>query len=115
MAFKGSKHFPNGTLIKLFQKHGMAFGADTNAHTTFGETTYKLDLPTSDKDAISEGLTYFRDVADGLTIADPEVQSEKGVIDGEERERNSPQYRVGVESIKLEYAGTLPPTRLPIG
>ena len=33
MAFNGSENFAAGTLIEWFQAHGMAFGADTNAHT----------------------------------------------------------------------------------
>src|SRR6185436_498418 len=45
MAFNGSVQFPAGTLIEWFQKHGMAFGADTNASTNFSQTVYKLDLP----------------------------------------------------------------------
>jgi zinc protease len=48
MAFNGSRHYPAGTLIEWFQKHGMAFGADTNASTSFSETVYQIDLPTSD-------------------------------------------------------------------
>ena len=45
MAFNGSAHFEAGTLIEWFQENGMSFGADTNAHTAFSETVYKLDLP----------------------------------------------------------------------
>lgn len=115
MAFNGSKHFPAGTLIEWFQKHGMAFGADTNAHTSFSETVYKLDLPTSDEKTIEEGLTYFRDVADGLLLEEKEVEAEKGVIDGEERERDSAGFRVMKESLNKAFSGTRVPKRLPIG
>jgi len=115
MAFNGSRHYPAGTLIEWFQKHGMAFGADTNASTGFSETVYQIDLPTSDKDSITEGLGVLRDFADGLLLEKKEVDSERGVIDAEERERDSPDYRMLVRSWDIELAGTRIPQRIPIG
>jgi hypothetical protein len=32
-------------MVKMLERRGLAFGADTNASTDFDETTYKLDLP----------------------------------------------------------------------
>lgn len=115
MAFNGSENYSAGTLIEWFQAHGMAFGADTNAHTTFGETVYKLDLPESNAISIGEGLGVLRDFAGGLLLQDEEVQKEKGVIDGEERERDSAQMRVFKKRLEHTMAGTLLPERLPIG
>jgi zinc protease len=115
MAFNGSRHFPAGTLVEWFQNHGMSFGADTNAHTGFTETVYKLDLPNRDPASLREGLQVLRDFADGLILAEEEVQAEKGVIDGEERERDSAGFRAFVASLGKLYAGSLMPERLPIG
>lgn len=115
MAFNGSRHFPAGTLVEWFQNHGMSFGADTNAHTGFTETVYKLDLPNRDPQSLREGLQVLRDFADGLVLAEEEVQAEKGVIDGEERERDSAGFRAFVASLSKLYAGSLVPERLPIG
>lgn len=115
MAFNGSKNFEAGTLVEWFQEQGMAFGADTNAHTSFSETVYKLDLPENDEETLREGMQVLRDFAAELTIAEEEVQAEKGVIDGEERERESAGMRAFVELLEKQYAGTLYPKRLPIG
>ncbi|MFT7516294.1 MAG: zinc protease [Myxococcota bacterium] len=115
MAFNGSENFAAGTLIEWFQDHGMSFGADTNAHTAFSETVYKLDLPNRDEKTLREGLLVMRDFAGGMLISDDEVQSEKGVIDGEQRERDSAGYRVLVEGLERQYKGTLLAKRLPIG
>jgi zinc protease len=115
MAFNGSTHYPPGTLVEWFQRHGMAFGADTNAGTSFSSTVYELDLPTSDEAAISEGLVVLRDFADGLLLEPKEVDSERGVIDAEERERDSPGYRILVKSWEIGLAGTRIPERIPIG
>jgi zinc protease len=115
MAFNGSENFAAGTLIEWFQEQGMSFGADTNAHTSFSETVYKLDLPENDVETLREGMLVLRDFAAGLTLADEEVQAEKGVIDGEERERDSAGFRAFVEMLGKQYAGTLYAARLPIG
>lgn len=115
MAFNGSENFEAGTLITWFQEHGMSFGADTNAHTSFSETVYKLDLPENSERSVREGLTVLRDFASRLNIAETEVQNEKGVIDGEERERDNPGMRAFVQLLENQYAGTLLPERLPIG
>ncbi|MEZ6003355.1 MAG: insulinase family protein [Planctomycetota bacterium] len=115
MAFNGSENFGAGTLIEWFQNHGMSFGADTNAHTAFSETVYKLDLPNNTEATIKEGLTVMRDFASRLDLSEEEVQAEKGVIDGEERERDSAGYRAFVKLMENQMAGTRVPDRLPIG
>jgi zinc protease len=115
MAFNGSDNFEAGTLIEWFQDHGMSFGADTNAHTSFSETVYKLDLPNRDEKTLREGMLVMSDFARGMIIADEEVQAEKGVIDGEQRERDSAGFRVLVQRLERQYKGTLLATRLPIG
>jgi zinc protease len=115
MAFNGSKAFPPGTLVEWLQKKGLEFGADTNAMTDFGQTIYQLDLPTSDEAMLADGLKVMHDVCDGLLLLDKEVNDEKGVIDGEERERDSAQWRVGRKTIETLFAGSLIPLRIPIG
>ena len=115
MAFNGSTNFEAGTLIEWFQSNGMSFGADTNAHTAFSETVYKLDLPNNDEKTLRDGLQVLRDFASELDLEEEEVQAEKGVIDGEERERDSAGFRAFTEMLERQYAGTLLATRLPIG
>ena len=115
MAFNGSRNFPAGTLIEWFQRHGMSFGADTNAHTSFSETVYKLDLPNADPETIREGLKVLRDFADGLLLAAEEIEREKGVIDGEERERDSAAWRLQLKELDVFFGGTRLAERLPIG
>ncbi len=45
MAFNGSRGIPEGDMIKLLEREGLAFGADTNASTGFEAITYMLNLP----------------------------------------------------------------------
>ncbi len=115
MAFNGSEHFEPGTLVEWFQNHGMAFGADSNASTDFSQTVYMLDLSTSDAGTLREGLTWLRDVAGGLTLLPEEVAAEIGVIDGEERERDSAGFRAAIADLKDAFEGTRVAARIPIG
>lgn len=115
MAFNGTENFAEGTLIEWFQNHGMSFGADTNAHTAFSETVYKLDLPKNDEATLRDGLRVLRDFADRMLLIEKEVQAEKGVIDGEQRERDSAGFRVLIKQLELVFAGTRISNRLPIG
>ena len=63
MAFNGSKHVPDrGEMVKILERHGLAFGADTNAQTGFDATVYKLDLPKADEDTVDTTLMLLREV-----------------------------------------------------
>src|SRR3546814_351107 len=62
MAFNGSTHVPEGEMIKLLERKGLAFGADTNASTGFDEPIYKLDLPNPSDDLTDKtGRASWRD------------------------------------------------------
>lgn len=115
MAFNGSENFEAGELVGWFQERGMAFGAHANASTSFEETIYMINLPESDEGSLREGLTVLGDFAGKLDIAGEEVAAEIGVIDGEERERDSAMARLGLDAIKKMFAGTRLAERIPIG
>ena len=46
MAFNGTTHFPKQDVVAFMQAIGMRFGAHVNAHTSFDETVYQLQIPT---------------------------------------------------------------------
>jgi zinc protease len=115
MAFNGSKTIPEGEMVKILERHGLAFGADTNASTNYDETVYKLDLPHTDDDTVNTSLHILREVAGELTIAPDAVDRERGVVMSEERTRDSPAYRVYKSRLAFVFDGQRPPTRHPIG
>ncbi|MFV0480900.1 MAG: M16 family metallopeptidase [Campylobacteraceae bacterium] len=106
MLFNGSKNFPAGSLIPFFQKNGMSFGGDTNAHTTFAETVYKLNLAHVDDESLDTGLLVLRDFADGALFEEHEVEEEIGVILAEKNARESEASLAGKERRELIYNGT---------
>lgn len=115
MAFNGSKTVPEGEMVKTLERLGLAFGADTNAATSFDETTYRLDLPKTDNETVDSALHMLRDVAGELTIAQEAVDRERGVVLSEERARDTPSYRVFTDRFGFLLKGQRPPQRLPIG
>ncbi|MFT3997751.1 MAG: insulinase family protein [Asticcacaulis sp.] len=115
MAFNGSKNVPEGDMVKILERHGLKFGPDTNAYTSFDETVYMLDLPKNDEEIIDTGLFLFRETAGNLTLDPKAIDRERGVVLGEERARNSPGFRSYVDWAKAAFPGQLYPNRLPIG
>ena len=96
MAFNGSEHFKPGELIPLMNKMGMVFGADSNAHTAWHETVFKLTMPDTKPQTIDVALTIFSDFAGGLKLPSDEIDSERGVILEESRSRKSAAWRASV-------------------
>lgn len=115
MAFNGSKAVPEGEMIKILERLGLAFGADTNASTDFDETTYKLDLPRTDEETVDTSLMLLRETAGNLTLDPEAIDRERGVVLAEERARDVPALRVYKERLAFFLKGQRPPTRLPIG
>ena len=115
MAFKGSAHVPEGEMIRILQRLGLAFGADTNASTSYNETVYALDLPEADAGTVSTGLMLMRETASELTLDAGAFDRERGVILSEEKARDTPQYRGGMGFVNLLLPGQRVPLRPPIG
>jgi zinc protease len=115
MAFNGSKSIPEGEMVKILERHGLAFGADTNASTDFDETVYKLDLPKTDDDTVDTSLMILRETASELLIAQDAVDRERGIVLSEERTRDSPAYRIYKDRIDFLLKGQRAPERFPIG
>lgn len=115
MAFNGSKGIPEGEMIKLLEREGLAFGADTNASTGFEAITYMLNLPRNDEALLGTALMLMRETASELTISDEAVARERGVILAERRDRAGFQQRNFEDNIAFLAPGARYAERLPIG
>ncbi len=115
MVFNGSKHFPPGELVKYFQRIGMQFGPDANAHTGFDETVFDILLANGDAKSLSEGLLVLRDYADGALLLPDEVDNERKVVLAEMRTRDSAPFRTMKASFRFEMPGSIIGDRFPIG
>jgi zinc protease len=115
MAFRGSAHVPDGEMMRILQRRGLSFGADTNAGTNPDATVYQFDFPQGGKDNLDTGLMLFREVASELTIAQKDVDAERGAVLSEERLRDGPALRSVRALLDFALPGQLAADRLPIG
>ncbi|MCC6992018.1 MAG: insulinase family protein, partial [Acidobacteria bacterium] len=79
MAFNGTTHFPGNAIATFMQGIGMRFGAHVNAHTSFDETVYELQIPTEPA-VLDQALLMMEDWARGVTFSPEEIDKERGVI-----------------------------------
>ncbi len=115
MAFNGSTNVPEGEMVKLLERHGLAFGADTNASTGFERTTYMLDLPKNDPELLDIALMLMRETASELTFNPGAVNRERGVVQSEMRDRNTFALKSFQDQIDFALPGSKVAKRLPIG
>ena len=115
MAFNGTTHVPEGEMVKMLERQGLAFGPDTNAVTGFDTTTYMLELPQADAQHVDTALFLLREVASEVKFDQAAVNSERGVILGEERQRDTFRLRQAVHQLGFDFPDTPYPSRLPIG
>ena len=115
MAFNGSKNFPPGTVMKRFADIGASIGRDQNAETGFDTTTFSLDLSEVTPDRLNMAFSWLRDVADGLTIEQSEVDRERGVIMSEYVGSRSALSDITQAAEGFLAPNLLGPKRIPIG
>lgn len=115
MAFNGSTRVPEGEMVRLLERNGLAFGADTNAQTGFDRTTYMLDLPRNEPALLDTALMLMRETASELTFAPEAVERERGVILAEMRDRNTWQLRNAQDQARFANPGARYAERFPIG
>ncbi|MGQ2929113.1 MAG: M16 family metallopeptidase, partial [Sphingopyxis sp.] len=115
MAFNGSTNVPEGEMIKLLERKGLAFGADTNASTGFDQTVYQLDLPNASDDLVDTGLMLMRETASELKIDPAAVDRERGIILSERRARDTYQLRSLIDQLAFQMKGMSAPNRIPVG
>lgn len=115
MAFNGTKDVPENEMLRILERLGLAFGADTNAFTSFDQTAYMLELPNTKDETVDPSLHILREMMSAALMAPEAIDSERGVIVGEERTRDTPQLRVLKTQLGLLAPGQRLSQRLPIG
>lgn len=116
MAFNGTKGYPESEdMVEYFQHLGMSFGGDTNAHTSFRETVYQLEIPKVEEKFFSDAIKLFRDYLVGMLLRDKEIDKERGIILSEKLSRDSIEYRTMLDGFKFAMPDALVSRRMPIG
>ena len=115
MSFNGTRHFPGQDLGTFMQSLGMRFGAHVNAHTSFDETVYALQIPTGDPAVIDRSLLILEDWARDVSFDPVEIDKERGVILEEWRLGLGAAERIQNAQFPILLKGSRYADRLPIG
>ena len=115
MAFNGSTNVPEGEMVKMLERLGLSFGADTNASTGYTQTQYKLDLPKADPRLIERALFLMKETAREVSFNPAAVIRERGIILAERRDRENFGFQSARAANNLFYPNTFYATRYPIG
>ena len=115
MAFNGTTNVPEGEMVKMLERLGLSFGADTNASTGYTQTQYKLDLPKADPVLIERALFLLRETASEVLFEPKTVDAERGVVISEMRVRENFGFQSARAANSLFYPDTYYSTRYPIG
>ncbi len=117
MAFNGSAHYDDKGMLQFLEKHGVKFGNEINAFTSFDITVYNISkVPTDEAGVLDSVLLILHDWSGDLLLKDEEIDKERGVINEEWRTRNTPNFRA---SEKIWTQGIMKGSpyehRMPIG
>ena len=116
MAFNGTQHFPGKGIISTLEKHGVQFGRNINAYTSYGETVYNLsDIPVKHDGLIDTCLLVLNDWSDYLLLTPEEIDAERGVISEEWRTRRTAGFRLQRQYFPVLLNGSKYMTRDVIG
>ncbi len=115
MAFNGTTNVPEGEMVRMLERLGLSFGADTNASTGYTQTQYKLDLPKAEPALIERALFLMRETASEVLFNPQAVNRERGVVIAEKRERENFSFQSNRAANNLFYPETYFATRYPIG
>jgi zinc protease len=115
MAFNGTRNFPGNAVGTFMQSLGVRFGAHVNAHTSFDETVYELQIPTDNPAVLDRSLLILEDFARNVSFDPGEIAKERGVILEEWRLGLGAGERIQNAQFPLLFKGSRYAERLPIG
>ena len=116
MAFNGSKNFPGNSMISTLERHGVSFGGNLNAYTSQNETVYNISsVPVTDEAVIDTCLLILHDWSYYLTLAEKDIDEERGVITEEYRTRDNSARRIQKQQLSTLLKGSQYAVRDVIG
>ena len=115
MSVNGSRNFAPGVLVPMLADLGLAFGRDQNASTSFTDTTYRLDISEITPHKLDVAFQWMADISNGLTIAQADVDAERGVVLSEYADTRDPMRAVGERVLSFLGPNLRVTMRPPIG
>lgn len=115
MAFNGIKGYPHNEMIDKLQQHGVEFGRDINAYTSFDQTVYYVNMPSNDPEMVKMGIEILDGWAGNVLFDEKEIEEERGVIHEEWRGGVGHGDRLRQKTWPIMLKGSRYAERLPIG
>lgn len=116
MAFNGSQHFPENSMIDWLSSVGVRFGENLNAATGQDQTTYMItNVPLTRPGIADSALLILHDWAGHITLDTADIDKERGVITEEWRQGNNAQRRVFEQQAPVLFNNSLYARRNVIG
>jgi zinc protease len=95
MAFNGTLNFEGKGILNTLERHGVAFGRNINAYTSYDETVYNIsDVPVNRPGLLDTCLLILHDWSNYLLLNDEDIDNERGVITEEWRTRRNSATRI---------------------
>jgi zinc protease len=114
MSFNGTEHFPGQDVAAFIQALGMRFGAHVNAHTSYDETVYQLQIPV-DGPVIDRALLLMEDWARSVSFDPAATERQRGVVLEEWRLGLGADARIRDAQMPVLLKGARYADRVPIG
>lgn len=118
LAFNGTKNFPDRQIVDILERHGVRFGYDVNAYTSFDATTYNIssvDMSQGDE-MIDTCLLMLKDIACNITLSDSAIERERKIIYEEWRQGSTAAERYMQKALPVLFGPDCRyGSRLPIG
>lgn len=115
MAFNGTTNVPEGEMVKILERLGLSFGADTNASTGYTQTQYMLNIPNLKISTLDQAMFLMRETASEVLFDPKAVDRERGIILEEKRSRENFSAQSARAINELLYPNTYFTNRQPIG
>lgn len=115
MVFRGTRNYPDGDAVKIWQRLGANFGSDTNASTTLTATTFMLDVPKSDPASYKQAIDVLADMMREATFDPTLLETERKVVIAERQQRISPLARKVQDAGKATFLAGLTAAKRDLG
>jgi len=120
MAFRGTARFPGAEVTNYLRSLGMRFGPEINAHVSFDETVYRIEVPVETRSdgrrvVPTRALEMLDDWSRAVSFYPEAVESERLVVIEEYRFRMGARERINRQLFPVLLRDSLYAERLPIG
>ncbi|MBR4377231.1 MAG: insulinase family protein, partial [Spirochaetia bacterium] len=93
MAFRGTEKYPGNQIVDFLEKNGIQFGPEINAHTSFDQTVFKLNIPADKPQLVDQCVEILSQWAAYIKLEQQDIDDERGVVIEELRMHQRPEER----------------------